>query len=404
MNRTRGWVLGLISLPALAPAALAQLSARIDLGVGGAPVNQRGTVSLWSLAPAMRYETGRLRIMAEGEYRNYGRSAEWASGLLEASHFTRLSGPVLAELTGSTRTRLGAGTPDGVAWELGGRLHLNRSRTGIWLGGQAGHDLEGRTTRWEAAAWHRFGDFALQFEGSQRSAIRTVRLDQGFPDTLPLPDSLVRNQVRVTTDLGAWLRWAPRRIDVALAVGQRYGVTDIAPGISISPDAIGQNRATSTTVATWWLADATYWLTPRLGVNGAIGNSPPDPQFRAPGGQFLRLAVRATFGREGFRTRSPAARSAGRLVARGSAGVVRLDLTLDGLESVQRVELMGDFTDWLPVEMQRSRAGHWRTSLPIPAGMHFVNVRYDGGPWQPPPGTRVVTDEFERLTGVLVVE
>jgi hypothetical protein len=402
--KTPRLLLALGSLSALTPAAVAQVSGRIDVGVGGAPVNERGTVSLWSVAPMLRYQSPRLRLTAEGEYRDYGRLAQGASGFAEGSHFTRLGGALLAEATGTVRTRFGVGTADGVAWDLGGRLHLTGQRTGLWLGGQAGHDLQGRTLRWEAAAWRRFGELAVQLEGSQRSALNPVRPDVGFPDTLTPPDSLIRNQIRVTTDLGLWLRWAPRRLNVALGAGRRYGITEVAADV-IPGDIISQkSKGNGTNTATWWIADATYWLSPRLGLNGSIGSSPPDPQFRTTGGRFLRLAFRAAFGREGMKLGNPASRDRGRLVVRQASGSVSLELKAEDLEGVRRVELMGDFTDWLPIEMQRIGPGHWRSQFAIAPGMHFVNVRYDGGPWQTPPGTRVVTDEFERLTGVVVVE
>lgn len=404
MTQATRLLLALATLPALPPAVVAQVGGRVDVGVGGAPVNEQGTVSLWSIAPRLSYQGARLRLTAEGEYRDFGRWAQGASGFAEASHFTRLGGLLLAEATGTVQGRSGVGTADGLAWELGGRLHLSRARTGLWLGGQAGHDRLGNTLRWEAGAWRRFGEVAVQLEGSQRAAVNPVLVDAGFPDTLTPPDSLIRNQIRVTTDLGVWLRWSPRRVHVALGVGRRYGITEVAADVMPS-DGIGQKGASSgTTTATWWLADATYWLTPRLGINGVIGNSAPDPQFLSGGGRFLRLAIRAAFGREGMRLRSPAARSVGRLVVRQSEGTVLLELKSEELETVRRVELMGDFTDWLPIEMQGIGPGHWRSRLLIVPGMHFVNVRYDGGPWQPPPGTRIVTDEFERLTGVVVVE
>jgi hypothetical protein len=83
---------------------------------------------------------------------------------------------------------------------------------------------------------------------------------------------------------------------------------------------------------------------------------------------------------------------------------VLFELLVGGGSTVRRVEVMGDFTDWRPVDMQLMGPGRWQLRLPILPGLHHLNVRYDGGPWQPPPGTGVVADEFDQLTGVLVVE
>lgn len=70
----------------------------------------------------------------------------------------------------------------------------------------------------------------------------------------------------------------------------------------------------------------------------------------------------------------------------------------------RRVELRGDFTDWRPVEMEDHGGGRWRLRRLISSGVHSLSVRYDDGPWVPPPATRVVADEFGEETGVLVVE
>jgi 1,4-alpha-glucan branching enzyme len=88
-------------------------------------------------------------------------------------------------------------------------------------------------------------------------------------------------------------------------------------------------------------------------------------------------------------------------VRRIEEGIVELQLMASG---AQRVELRGDFTDWRPVEMEDHGGGRWRLRQVISPGVHSVSVRYDGGPWVPPPVTRVVTDEFGEDTGVLVVE
>jgi hypothetical protein len=68
------------------------------------------------------------------------------------------------------------------------------------------------------------------------------------------------------------------------------------------------------------------------------------------------------------------------------------------------VEIMGDFTDWSPVLMERVRPGGvWRLRLPAASGLHRVNVRYDGGAWVTPPLTRVVRDEFGKESGEFLV-
>jgi 1,4-alpha-glucan branching enzyme len=68
------------------------------------------------------------------------------------------------------------------------------------------------------------------------------------------------------------------------------------------------------------------------------------------------------------------------------------------------VELMADFTDWAPVPLTRERGGMWGLNIFIAPGVHRVNVRVDGGEWQPPPGLTTVPDGFGGLVGLLVVQ
>ncbi len=69
----------------------------------------------------------------------------------------------------------------------------------------------------------------------------------------------------------------------------------------------------------------------------------------------------------------------------------------------QRVEVMGDFTDWQPVVLTTAGDGRYRYALGLPSGMYRYNVRLDGGPWGVPQGAGIAADEFGGSVGVLVV-
>jgi hypothetical protein len=68
------------------------------------------------------------------------------------------------------------------------------------------------------------------------------------------------------------------------------------------------------------------------------------------------------------------------------------------------VQLAGDFTDWRPVPLERWGNDAWRAVLAIPAGLHRLAIRIDGGPWQAPPGARPVPSEFGGEVAEIVVE
>jgi hypothetical protein len=67
------------------------------------------------------------------------------------------------------------------------------------------------------------------------------------------------------------------------------------------------------------------------------------------------------------------------------------------------VQLMGDFTDWLPSGLQPTKAGTWSITLPITPGRHRLNVRVNGGSWGIPGGVTPVNDDFQGLVGTIVV-
>jgi hypothetical protein len=71
---------------------------------------------------------------------------------------------------------------------------------------------------------------------------------------------------------------------------------------------------------------------------------------------------------------------------------------------VTRVEISGDFTDWAPVALTSVGDGRWETTLSILPGLHQVQIRFDGGEWQVPPGLPSTQREFAGAAGVLLIE
>ena len=400
-----GWAAAFV-----ATSLQAQISGRVDALVGPSPAYSRESARpLLGVSPALLFQSPRVRLEAESEFREGRGPLGAATGSLALSHFTPLHGPLLGELTGSTRFRSGFSGGNGLVWDAGVRFHLRSASEGVWVLLSGGRDLQGSTARWEATAWRRLGAVSLQLTGSQTSIVSVAPSAAAATDTLArAPDSTTSSSVRVATDLGAWLRWGVRRFELAVGAGRRYGSREVAPSPSTAPGDGTQDRTVRdggrVLVNDWWLAEAVWKLTPRLGLVGSMGRSPPDLQFGTPAGKFLRLAVRASVGRAAAATRDPGATAAGVRVSRLRSGQVEVEVAVSGEATVSRVEIMGDFTDWLPVDLDPTGERRWRARLAIVPGIHYLNVRYDGGPWQPPPGTAVVADDFGRVTGMIVVE
>jgi 1,4-alpha-glucan branching enzyme len=68
----------------------------------------------------------------------------------------------------------------------------------------------------------------------------------------------------------------------------------------------------------------------------------------------------------------------------------------------QRVEIMGDFSEWEAVEL--TPAGDvFSVTVAMSAGTRRVVVRVDGGDWLPAANTPAVDDDFGGRVGLLLV-
>jgi Glycogen recognition site of AMP-activated protein kinase len=77
----------------------------------------------------------------------------------------------------------------------------------------------------------------------------------------------------------------------------------------------------------------------------------------------------------------------------------RIDVRAD---SASRVEIMGDFTNWAPIPLERA-GDVWRLDRAIPPGPHRIAIRLDGGPWIVPVNLPRVDDEFGGTVGIITV-
>ena len=65
--------------------------------------------------------------------------------------------------------------------------------------------------------------------------------------------------------------------------------------------------------------------------------------------------------------------------------------------------MRADFTDWQPVSLTQAGNGDWWLTLRVPAGLHQVLMRVDGGEWSAPPGLPMAPDGFGERVGMLRV-
>ena len=277
-----------------------------------------------------------------------------------------------AELTadGGISRYLGSNTGYG---GFGARLHRAGPGSGFWIG-LGGASVTGGTdpigsTRSEIGAWMRSGPFAFSTAATRTTMRDVTYFDAGFHG-----------------------RWDHDWLQLTASAGARAG------------DPTGGARR-------WGDVSATMWLTRRLAVVLGHGAYPIDLAQLAPGGRYSAISMRIA-------TRPPALRDAlARSVRYPTPSVVRpvvatfdVKRNRDGTVRIRvrapgagRVELVGDFTDWDPLVLERTIGDTWQITLPLASGTHRLNIRVDGGEWGVPPGVATAPDEFGGVVGLLLI-
>jgi hypothetical protein len=178
---------------------------------------------------------------------------------------------------------------------------------------------------------------------------------------------------------GAW-RHDGGGIGVGATVGRRIGAKHSASG-------------------TWGAADASFWMFPRTALVFSVGRTLDDPVRGVPQTTFMSVALRltgqphATIGRR-------------RELAGARVSVQRVDASMRRFEirgvRGTTVEVMGDFTDWMPVSLEAA-GDVWRFERAVTPGLHRIALRIDGGEWIAPVNIPHATDDLGGVVGLITV-
>lgn len=357
------------------PPVPAQTAFHVEAGGAQVRYGDTARVNAGTLSAAATALTPNTSFSALAAASTTQQSSWTMFGAAQGSVFTPGLRAVRGELRASgSATTYGSGT--GSAQLLGGaRLHVARSTLGAWLGLGAGSvtdPIGWRAIRLgEAGAWIQMGSAVVQ------AVVMPVRIagDVSY------------------TDAEGTVRFGNARVELGAVAGVRSAVR----GFDEGPNA-------------WASFNAIAWVLRTIGITAGAGNYPADPGQSLPAAKYVTLGVRIAPKRiVPSATALPAdvLGVTGRVdppamtVADGTAGNRIITVRVP---SAQRVELMGDFTDWTPVQMSPTQpSGSWSVSLPLTSGVHQVNIRANGGAWSVPQGLTAVTDEFGGSVGILVV-
>ena len=263
-------------------------------------------------------------------------------------------------------------------------------RTGAWLGMSTGGDARGARLRLGTGLWRSFAPVEVE-AGLVSSLVQVLEhqaLNWGYaPDSLHWRDTTTfRNVDRsgLATTAQSAVRWHLGRVELA-AVG----------GVTVNERLAPQR---------WAQATLHVQATPRVLILAAIGQRPAqslafDPSARPRTMLGVQLAPWASRDRAMAPSVTPRLRAwTARSLGDGRT-VVRVHCP-----RAARVELAGDFTDWTPVAFDPAGGGTWEARLAIAPGLHQVQIRVDGGPWQVPPGLPTAQGAFAGVAGVLLID
>ena len=168
---------------------------------------------------------------------------------------------------------------------------------------------------------------------------------------------------------------------------------------------------------TWGSATASWPLVAGALATASIGSYPVDLIQGLPGARYAALAMRLPNGRLALHRRAPPRVMSPPPPARPELPITeRLALVigpaLDSLSlrevrvwapGIASVELLADFSQWIPVPLIRQPDGEWRGYYYVSAGMHRLNLRLNRQDIDVPVNLARLRDDFAGDVGLIIV-
>jgi hypothetical protein len=374
--------------------------------------------SAMRFAPTFTFDTPHAKVTARGAAFLSEQNLQIADGIVSGTFTSPTVYGVRAEMIGNASRAVDSRSLGSDQVDVQTRIHvLFHQAGGVWFGG-------GVAKPWrvavissadvvDAGLWGKVGDaiskfgtatFTATFTNFSFSKVATVRdsstalscsappiaslvsanlvaLDQGFVG------SECERQSRFS-DLEANVHWEVGPLEMSAQSGYRLG-----DSYDVTPDS-----------RRWSSARATIWLNDRIGIIGGGGRQPALPLRGLPARNFGMAGLELAYSPIS-RNAPPVALPRLTLVKKfemqsGTADMRKIVIHVGGVETV---DVMGDFSDWVPLKLVRRGRDLWELNVPMSPGMYHINVRVDGGPWMAPPGIPTMHDEYSGDVGLIVV-
>jgi AMP-activated protein kinase-like protein len=240
------------------------------------------------------------------------------------------------------------------------RLHVAGAATGVWFGGTVitgwttGSTGVGTAVGPTAGVWGRRG---------------------------PWSTTAVWTPFRLS---GAWFQQVEGRVTAS------HGPVDAMGYVGWRGSGLGLSRSA------WGGGSLTFWISRQAGLVLSGGSYAADLLQALPRGRYLSFGIRLSQQRPSLWAGS----SSGHTLYAHEAGETELRFTVAG---ASRVDLVGDWTRWQPVPLERTPDGQWALRVKLTSGVHRFNLVVDGTRWIVPDGVAAVDDGFGGKISLLVV-
>jgi hypothetical protein len=270
----------------------------------------------------------------------------------------------------------------------------------------------------QANAWHRSGPWSFSlsaaFGGVPAGTLTTaalnarsasiaragsgIRFDAAPADTTIVHTPSTPSTPRTTTPTDSSVQQASGAL-LGTATEARFAITRHLGQFEFEGAAGVRSYAVHHADA-WSSASVAMTLFDRVDVvaGGVVG---PENVLAPVSGSRFFAGIRLATG-SSLTPAPPVPKERATLAFRVVPGVVTTTLEIRA-PGARSVELVGDFTDWVPLALSTSGGGEWSVTRAIEPGIHRVRVRINGGEWSPPPGLPRSLDMFGGEVGVLTI-
>ena len=410
-------IAGLLALLVPGQRATAQSASELEtrLEAGALTTSRTGQVpqSTFQVVPGFRFATPRFTASGSAAAWLGGQAQQLqlgdASATLQA--FTPLLYGVRAEVATNASRVVRDLTVESDQIDAEGRLHFMRQRGGLWLGAGVARPLRvaavSNVNVSSGGVWTRFGAATLRgtvtsflftkiasradsIDGSAVVCPAHVSASPATAEaTVGSPDAVgtgCRHTSRLT-DVESSVKWEHHLMEVTVRGGQRFGDR---------LDVTSESRQ-------WASAQAAIWVSSQLAAVAGGGREPAQPTRGLPARSFGSLGLMLAYWpipRGTVPVETPESMVHAFALRAAGPNTQRVTARIGGVE---KVEIMGDFSDWQPMPLIRRGRDLWELLVPVAPGVHQINLRIDGGQWIAPPGMPTLRDGFNGEVGVLVI-